>query len=192
MSGVPEMLATRALEAMPSGIAVADAVAEGLPLVYVNPAFERHTGVPPYRALGAPCADALGGSPGPAALEALRAGETWRDVLAVRRPDGSPAEIELALAPVRDGAGRLVQVIAVLDDATERAVPASPLGDNEARYRGLIDHIPAVTYISDFDEGGTLRWVSPQVEALLGHPPEASWPTTRSGTASFTPTTACA
>jgi diguanylate cyclase (GGDEF)-like protein/PAS domain S-box-containing protein len=173
MSAVPDMLATRALEAMPSGIAVADAIADGLPLVYVNPAFERLTGVPPHRALGAPCAGALGGSPGPAALEVLRAGETWRDVLPVRRPDGSPAEIELALAPVRDGAGRLVQVIAVLDDTADRAVPVSPLGDGEARYRGLIDHIPAVTYISDFDEAGTLRWVSPQIEALLGHPPEA-------------------
>jgi diguanylate cyclase (GGDEF)-like protein/PAS domain S-box-containing protein len=173
MSGVPEMLATRALEAMPSGIAVADAIADGLPLVYVNPAFERLSGVPPYRALGAPCADALGGSPGPAALEALRAGETWRDVLPVRRPDGSPAEIELALAPVRDGAGGLVQVIAVLDDAGDRAVPVSPLGDGEARYRGLIEQIPAVTYIADFDEAGTLRWVSPQVQVLLGHPPDA-------------------
>jgi diguanylate cyclase (GGDEF)-like protein/PAS domain S-box-containing protein len=173
MSGVPEMLATRALEAVPSGIAVADAIADGLPLVYVNPAFERLTGVAAWRALGAPCERALGGSPGPSALDALRAGETWRDVLPLRRPDGSAAEIELALAPVRDGADRLVQVIAVLDDVADRAEPVSPLGDAGARYRGLIEQIPAVTYISDFDEAGTLRWISPQVERLLGHPPEA-------------------
>jgi diguanylate cyclase (GGDEF)-like protein/PAS domain S-box-containing protein len=173
MSGVPEMLATRALEAMPAGIAVADALADGLPLVYVNPAFERHTGVPPYRALGGPCARALAGSPGPRALEALHAGETWRDVLPLRLPDGTPTQIEVALAPVHDGAGRLVQVIAVVDDATERAEPVSALSDAEERYRGLIEHIPAVTYIADFDEAGTLRWISPQVEKLLGHPPEA-------------------
>jgi diguanylate cyclase (GGDEF)-like protein/PAS domain S-box-containing protein len=173
MSGVPEMLATRALEAVPGGIAVADAIADGLPLVYVNPAFERLTGVPAYRALGAPCAHALGGSPGPNALEALRAGETWRDVLPLRLPDGTPAEVELALAPVRNGSGQLVQVIALVGDAAERAVPASAPSDAEERYRGLIEQIPAVTYISDFDEAGTLRWLSPQVEALLGYPPEA-------------------
>jgi diguanylate cyclase (GGDEF)-like protein/PAS domain S-box-containing protein len=74
---------------------------------------------------------------------------------------------------VRDGAGRLVQVMAILDDAADRAVPVSPLGDAGERYRGLIEHIPAVTYISDFDGAGTLRWISPQVQALLGHPPEA-------------------
>ena len=173
MRNVDEMLATRALEAVPSGIAVADASSDGLPLVYVNPAFERLTGVAPSRALGGPCARALGGAPGPRALEALRAGETWREVLPRRGADGSPTEIELALAPVRDGAGRLVQVIAILDDAADRAVPVSPLGDAGERYRGLIEHIPAVTYISDFDEAGTLRWISPQVQALLGHPPEA-------------------
>jgi diguanylate cyclase (GGDEF)-like protein/PAS domain S-box-containing protein len=173
MRNVDEMLATRALEAVPSGIAVADASSDGLPLVYVNPAFERLTGVAPSHALGGPCARALGGAPGPRALEALRAGETWREVLPRRGADGSPTEIELALAPVRDGAGRLVQVMAILDDAADRAVPVSPLGDAGERYRGLIEHIPAVTYISDFDGAGTLRWISPQVQALLGHPPEA-------------------
>jgi diguanylate cyclase (GGDEF)-like protein/PAS domain S-box-containing protein len=173
MSGVPEMLASRALEAAPSGIAVADGTTEGLPLVYVNPAFERLTGVPASGALGRPSASVLNGAPGPRALEALQAGETWRDVVPGRRVDGTPAEIGLALAPVRDGAGRLTQVVAMLDDVAAQAVPAGPLGDPEARYRALIEHIPAVTYIADFDEAGTLRWISPQVEELLGHPPEA-------------------
>jgi diguanylate cyclase (GGDEF)-like protein/PAS domain S-box-containing protein len=173
MSGVPEILATRALEAVPSGVAVADAMTDGLPLVYVNPAFERMVGVPASRALGQPCAGVLGGSPGPRALDALRAGETWRDVLPRRDADGAPTKVELALAPVSDGAGRLAHVVATLDAAVDRPVPVSPLGDAEARYRGLIEHIPAVTYISDFDESGTLRWISPQVERLLGHPPEA-------------------
>ena len=173
MSGVPEMLASRALEAVPSGIAVADGTTEGLPLVYVNPAFERLTGLSASRALGRPCAQALNGTPGPRALEALRAGETWRDVLPRRRADGTPVEIELALAPIRDGAGRLAQVVVVVDEVAERAASAAPLDDAEALYRGLIEHIPAVTYISDFDEAGTLRWISPQVEQLLGHPPAA-------------------
>ena len=173
MSGVPEMLASRALEAVPSGIAVADGTTDGLPLVYVNPAFERLMGVPASRALGRPCAQVLSGAPGPRALEALGAGQTWRDVRPGRRADGTPTEIELALAPVRDGAGRLAQVVVVVDDLAARAAPAGQLDDPEARYRGLVEQIPAVTHIADFDEPGTLRWISPQIERLLGHPPAA-------------------
>jgi diguanylate cyclase (GGDEF)-like protein/PAS domain S-box-containing protein len=167
------MLASRALEAAPSGIAIADATEEGLPLLYVNPAFERITGRPASAVLGSPCARVLHGAPGAEALEALRAGGVWRDVLPGRRADGSACESELALSPVRDGAARLVQVVVVLDDVGERAAPRSQLANTEERYRGLIEHIPAVTYVSDFDEHGTLRWISPQVRALLGHPPEA-------------------
>jgi diguanylate cyclase (GGDEF)-like protein/PAS domain S-box-containing protein len=173
MSGVPEMLATRALEVAPSGIAIADAASDGLPLVYVNPAFERLVGMPAGRALGAACAVALSGAPGPRALEALRAGATWRDVVPWRRSDGTASELGLALAGVRDGAGRLIHVVAMLDEVGDRD-PADPaLGGDEERYRALIESIPAVTYISDFDEAGTLRWISPQVEQLLGHSPAA-------------------
>jgi diguanylate cyclase (GGDEF)-like protein/PAS domain S-box-containing protein len=42
----------------------------------------------------------------------------------------------------------------------------------EARWRSLVEQIPAITYIADFDERGTLTWVSPQIEGLLGHTPE--------------------
>lgn len=172
MSGVAEMLATRALEAAPAGVAIADATSDGLSLVYVNPAFERLAGVPAGRALGAPCATVLPGAPGCRALEALRAGETWREVLPWRAADGAPSELDLVFAPVTDGAGRLKQVVAFLAEATRTA--AGPgLGDAQERYRGLVECIPAVTYISDFDSEGTLRWVSPQVERLLGHAPDA-------------------
>jgi diguanylate cyclase (GGDEF)-like protein/PAS domain S-box-containing protein len=42
----------------------------------------------------------------------------------------------------------------------------------EARWRSLVEQIPAITYIADFDERGTLTWVSPQIEHLLGHTPD--------------------
>jgi diguanylate cyclase (GGDEF)-like protein/PAS domain S-box-containing protein len=41
-----------------------------------------------------------------------------------------------------------------------------------ALWRGLVEQIPAVTYVADFDAAATLRYVSPQIEALLGYPPE--------------------
>jgi diguanylate cyclase (GGDEF)-like protein/PAS domain S-box-containing protein len=45
------------------------------------------------------------------------------------------------------------------------------LAEAEARYRDLVEEIPAVTYIADFDETANLRYVSPQIEPLLGYAP---------------------
>ena len=45
----------------------------------------------------------------------------------------------------------------------------------EAKYRTLVEQIPAVTYIEELDVGGpewNLVYVSPQIEALLGYAPE--------------------
>jgi diguanylate cyclase (GGDEF)-like protein/PAS domain S-box-containing protein len=46
------------------------------------------------------------------------------------------------------------------------------LATAEALWRSLVEQIPAITYLADFDERGTLTWISPQLETLLGQPPE--------------------
>lgn len=43
----------------------------------------------------------------------------------------------------------------------------------EALWRGLVEQIPAVTYVAAYEPGATLLYVSPQVEDLLGRAPEA-------------------
>jgi diguanylate cyclase (GGDEF)-like protein/PAS domain S-box-containing protein len=43
----------------------------------------------------------------------------------------------------------------------------------EHRYRQLVEQIPAVVYEAEVDDITTLRYVSPQIERLLGHPAEA-------------------
>ena len=53
------------------------------------------------------------------------------------------------------------------------AAALTRLRDAEARWRHLVEHAPVVTYVAAFDAIGTLTYVSPQVEALLGHPPAA-------------------
>ena len=46
------------------------------------------------------------------------------------------------------------------------------LGNAEARYRALVEHIPAVTYVDAADEVSSAVYMSPQVEAMLGYAPE--------------------
>jgi diguanylate cyclase (GGDEF)-like protein/PAS domain S-box-containing protein len=42
----------------------------------------------------------------------------------------------------------------------------------EERFRGLVESIQAIPYIADWDRHGTMRYISPQVEGVLGYPPE--------------------
>jgi diguanylate cyclase (GGDEF)-like protein/PAS domain S-box-containing protein len=42
----------------------------------------------------------------------------------------------------------------------------------EERFRGLVESISAIPYIADWDALGTIRYISPQVENVLGYPPE--------------------
>jgi diguanylate cyclase (GGDEF)-like protein/PAS domain S-box-containing protein len=46
------------------------------------------------------------------------------------------------------------------------------LGNAEARYRALVEHIPVVTYVDAADEVSSAVYMSPQVEAMLGYAPE--------------------
>jgi diguanylate cyclase (GGDEF)-like protein/PAS domain S-box-containing protein len=49
----------------------------------------------------------------------------------------------------------------------ERAEGA--LRASEARYRSLVEHLPAVVYLADYADGQPTKYVSPQMESLLAH-----------------------
>lgn len=53
----------------------------------------------------------------------------------------------------------------------EKLVAVEQLREAEAKYRSLVEQIPAITYIASLDEPGQLLYVSPQVEQL-GFSPE--------------------
>ena len=50
------------------------------------------------------------------------------------------------------------------------APPDSGLSDGQ--FRALVEDLPAITYIADFVGAFTLRYVSPQIEQVLGYRPE--------------------
>jgi two-component system sensor histidine kinase UhpB len=56
--------------------------------------------------------------------------------------------------------------------APEGSDAESVLGEAEARYRALVEEIPAVTYTAALDETSTTLFVSPQISDLLGFTPE--------------------
>ena len=69
----------------------------------------------------------------------------------------------------------------LLDDSgrarDELEVALMERAEADSRYRVLVEHVPAVVYIDVEDravsDGGRLAYMSPQIEAILGYPPEA-------------------
>ncbi|MBX3608115.1 MAG: PAS domain S-box protein, partial [Piscinibacter sp.] len=122
-------------------IVVTDATRPDLPIIYINPAFERLTGYTREEVLGRNCRFLQGGEtdqPGLQTLrEALRRGEACTVLLHNRRRDGSPFHNELHVAPVLDAAGRPVQYIGVLNDVSDRVRAAERLRISEDLYRSV-------------------------------------------------------
>ena len=50
---------------------------------------------------------------------------------------------------------------------------ASDEVERDLRYRSLVEQIHAIAYVADWTPDGSLRFVSPQIESVLGFPPEA-------------------
>ncbi|MEH3078534.1 MAG: PAS domain-containing protein [Quadrisphaera sp.] len=122
---VPDALLRRALAASTSGVCIADLRRPDQPLVYVNPAFERLTGLPAEQVLGRNCRFLQGPESDPRVVgsirAAIRAGREWNGVVLNHRgPEREPWWNEIHLSPVRDDDGVLVQYIGVQTDVTER------------------------------------------------------------------------
>jgi PAS domain S-box-containing protein len=53
----------------------------------------------------------------------------------------------------------------------ERKRSKEALVQSEIKYRTLVEHLPAITYIATLDESSTTLYVSPQIEEILGISP---------------------
>ncbi len=118
----------RALVSADSAVAVADATAATLPLVYVNPAFERLTGYRTNEVIDRPSDLLLGADSDPEAsarlASAARAGREAVESLLVYRKDGTPFWDEVTVSPVVDRDGRVAQVVVVHRDVTDERIAA--------------------------------------------------------------------
>jgi diguanylate cyclase (GGDEF)-like protein/PAS domain S-box-containing protein len=119
----PELL-RRAVSAANDGLVIADARLPDLPLIYVNPAFERITGYTAKEVLGKSCEVLHRGEtrrdPLTALREALRGGSSCVTTVRNYRKDGSMFWNQLTLSPISDRFGHVTHVVGTLADVTAR------------------------------------------------------------------------
>lgn len=132
-------LLKRCIESSSNGIVVADALAEDMPLVYVNPTFERITGYGAEEVLGRNCRLLQGDDfdlSNEQALDQIRKGLARGDDISVvlrnYKKDGSPFWNDLYLSPIRDDQNSITHYVGVLNDISERKSIENQLAYNSS------------------------------------------------------------
>jgi PAS domain S-box-containing protein len=100
-------------------------------------------------------------------------GQTFTGERCYRHKDGSLIDVEVNASMLFYGGREAMCVVA--HDVTERKRAEEALRGSEAKYRTLVEQMPAVTYIEAVDSGERrtdLFYVSPQIEAMFGYSPE--------------------
>ncbi len=105
-----------------------------------------------------------------------RTGEPFSIEYRHHKKDGTMVWIrDEAVVVERDARGRPSLAQGIVYDITERRLAEESVRETEARYRALVEQVPAVTYTWDPSaEPGTASapYVSPQIEHLLGYSAE--------------------
>jgi diguanylate cyclase (GGDEF)-like protein/PAS domain S-box-containing protein len=109
----------------------------------------------------------------PGELPAARAIEDGHPVrgeeIVVDRPDAPPVVLSVNAVPIFDDEGRVEIAIISFRDVTEQHELESRLRKREQEYETLLTEISDVVTV--LDEEGAIRYLSPSVERVFGHPP---------------------
>jgi len=147
------------LEATPECLVVA---AEDGRILYANRNAEELTGFTRHELIGKHIEMLV-------AANVLEAGEGVRTESVCRTAEGEPIAVEVHVGSIHEPEHLLV---VTLRDMTELQRGRAHLFEAEAKYRSLVEHIPAVVYLDPVNEDELSMYVSPQVHDLLGITPE--------------------
>lgn len=171
VTNIPRDLLAQAIDQSHEGVTIANAEAQGLPLIYANEGFERLTGYTAeeiilngYRILQRDDT----GQPG---LDVIRAAveneESCVVTLRNYRKDGSMFWNEISISPVRDGDGRLTHYIGIQKDVTARILFEQQLNQSNLDLRTLNQQLNTLAYTDHLVGIGNRRHFDEQFASLL-------------------------
>lgn len=95
---------------------------------------------------------------------------SWTGELLNRTKDGREFPILLHTSRIVDDKGRLIGLVGISEDITERKQAEINLRESEAKFRELVEQINEVIFATGMD--GRFTYVSPMAESLGGYKPE--------------------
>lgn len=101
-----------------------------------------------------------------------RTGRPFRDEYRMVGKDGRVVWFRTEAAPVEDPVSGLRFWQGVMLDVTEVKLAAEHHAEVEAKYRSLVEQIPAVVYLGEYGEDGDWIYISPQIERVMGYTPQ--------------------
>lgn len=172
-------LRERALASSSCGVVIADMSQPGLPILYVNEAFQRITGYATDEVVGQNWS-LLQGSKGENAVGlaevrlAIAEGRGCKVVIRDYRKDGEAFWNELQLSPIVDDTGRVTHYIGVQNDITANIMATQALVESEQRLALTIDALHEGVW--DWRIGENRFITSPSWAEILGVDPHGLSP----------------
>jgi len=165
-------LVKRQMQAMDSsvdGMAIVDT--QGI-YVYVNPQYARMSGQDgPEKMLGKPWRDLTDprdtGQAEAQIREGLAKRGRWFGQLTLHEGTDHALPIEMAVTAMIGGG-----VVCVSRDLTERRRAEREKAEAESKYQMIVERVAAISYIAELGMNGAWRYVSPQIESILGYTQE--------------------
>ena len=91
-------------------------------------------------------------------------------------PEGKPRWFSATKVPIKDPDGHVIGIVGVSRDITALKQAEDALREAEIKYRTLVEHLPAIVYLDQYDQTVTAGYrpvyISPQVEIILGYRPD--------------------
>jgi PAS domain S-box-containing protein len=111
-------------------------------------------------------------------LEKLRRGERVDHFETVRvRKDGTTVDLSITISPIKDGRGRIIGASKVARDISERKRLEKAWQTSEAKFRRLLDKLPAAAYTCDAE--GLITYFNHRAVELWGGTPKLNDPENR-------------
>jgi len=87
------------------------------------------------------------------------------------REDGSSFDVRIHAFPLFEPGGSPLGFVEVVEDITERKRAEQAIAESEAKYRTLVEQLPAIIYTTPPHAGPGTDYISPYVEKVLGYSP---------------------